>query len=317
MTTVSPDCSPQAELRRPSLPRPVLLAAALPGLRALPLARETLMPVAALPFDADRSILSAWMSVLDRGSRMARPVVVHHDRSDRALLEATLSGMDAEFWSGGDEAVHRGSSGVVRDALADCGDSTVGVEESVIIIECSTIPPPSLELQGIFQKMQSGHSWVAIDRGGSPIGLYMLSRRTLELVPPIGYFDLKEQLLPAVAAAGLSVSVERIECDRGWAGTREGYLSAVTRRGTGMGSVAGGAVVAPNARIEGGAIVCAGARVDSGALVVSSVVLPGAAIGQNAVVARSVVVPGATVAPGVLIVDSVHAAFAEPSRRFV
>jgi len=151
---------------------------------------------------------------------------------------------------------------------------------------------------------------VAAHADGSPAGLYLLSPSTLELVPPRGFMDLKEQWLGRVLAEGLPVWVHQIpsgSCTP--IRTRQDYLRAVL---PGIADTdAARTEPAFEPRILGetsqaGSLVCRGALVDREAILVDSVVLPGGVIESGAIVIRSVVCADARVPAGRTVVDSVY-----------
>jgi hypothetical protein len=144
-----------------------------------------------------------------------------------------------------------------------------------------------------------------------PAGVFYLSAGALRLVPRVGYFDLKEQLLAAIVGAGGRV--------RSWIGAprfarvvgRESYLDAIRMRlESGANARADDIVLEDGAEIRGSTIACRGVRLGARSLVVDSAILPGARIGAGAIVARSVVPPGAFVPQGAFVVDQVFASFA-------
>ncbi len=104
-----------------------------------------------------------------------------------------------------EDATPRGPAGCTRDAaLRHAADTFVVVDGTVI---------PDLDLRGLVTAHRSSgaavtavvHSAVRDAAVGfqrmSPAGIYVFSRRALELVSPFGFQDIKEHLLPALRAA--------------------------------------------------------------------------------------------------------------------
>ncbi|MFM7260275.1 MAG: hypothetical protein ACKO3W_06685, partial [bacterium] len=149
-----------------------------------------------------------------------------------------------------------------------------------------------------------------------PCGVMHLSARAIRRIPEIGYFDLKEQLLPAIAAAGGGVPVIRSKRPPFRIGDRRSYLALVNwRRSMGVAMISDAASIDPSAFIEGGTLVGRGAAILGRAIVSDSVVMPGAIVGPGAVVARSVVPPGARVGAGARVIDEVFASLGAGGRE--
>jgi NDP-sugar pyrophosphorylase family protein len=144
---------------------------------------------------------------------------------------------------------------------------------------------------------------VGVSGNDEPAGVYVFIRRMLDYVPRIGYFDLKEQFLPALAKDGVAVAPV-------WLGERmirlrdrASYLAAVRRSLQGGDDPKRARRVSPRASVSGSAmldgfcVVEDGAVIEDGAVVHDTVVLNGATVGGGAVVSRSIVGPLAAVAP--------------------
>jgi len=141
---------------------------------------------------------------------------------------------------------------------------------------------------------------VLIDRRRSPTGLVLLRVGSLASVAEVGYVDLKEQALPAIAGSEWVSAVE----------TEQRFLDPIRNRATYLAAVrvlALGPEVADDPYREDWqsafSIVEDGAVVDPGARVHDSVVLAGSVVEEGAVVARSVVCPGRTVRRSEMVVD--------------
>lgn len=291
----------------------VVLAAGLPGRRAVPLARSLGVPVALLPIDGTQSVLAGWLDGLAAAGLATPPVVVLADGAEQGMFEHAVRDREVQFWIGGDESHHRGSAGILADAFAGAFSGRSERPSGVVVIEASRAPSTAL-----IQAIRPGglDAWVAVSGSGEPLGLSYLPSKFLENVPGVGYFDMKEQLLPLLHRLGFGAHPKVVHGDFGDCRTRESYLEMVRRSlRDGAPSISSSARCAPSSRVEGASIVGAGASVEAEALVVDSVVLPGASIGAQSVVARSVVAPGATVAAGSLIVDAVMDEFADSMRR--
>jgi hypothetical protein len=298
----------------------LVLAGGLPGLRAVPLARALGVSVALLPIDERQTVLHRWLQVLSAIPAVSRPVVLLTDDGERDLFEHVLQSNTALLWSGGQDSLHRGSAGIVADAFSSCFTAK-GIEVSgVVVVESSRWPftgfGRSFELLPNPCARFGEDPWVGITSAGEPLGVAYLPARSVAMIPSIGYFDLKEQLLPLLHREGSGALPLRIEAQARDCRTRASYLESIRQELGGRGPrIAATARCAASARVEGASIICAGAEVADGALVLDSVVLPGAVVGARCVVARSVVAPGAVVATGSLAVDAEVADFVDSTRR--
>jgi hypothetical protein len=123
----------------------------------------------------------------------------------------------------------------------------------------------------------------------------------LDLIPRIGFMDLKEQLLGRAVERGFHVAVCDLKAGRPVRiRTRRQLLSASGAAHPLTASTRNGLL----ARSRFGAnCICDGAEVAESAHVLDSVVMPGARVEEGAVVVRSVVFDGGIVRRGVAVVD--------------
>ena len=170
------------------------------------------------------------------------------------------------------------------------------------------------------------------DRRLRPAGLYVWDDSLLGHIPAKGFQDLKERLLPALAALGRPAvpliwpngTVQRVD-------HLDGYLEAVRRRMVGAGEPARpslarvdpGAEVHPAARLLGPVWVEPGARVDAGAVIVGPTLIgAGSRVGSGAVIRRSVIWSDAEIAPQArtedcVVTDRAHVPGGDAGRRQV
>ena len=197
----------------------------------------------------------------------------------------------------------RGPAGAAKDACSKYPpDATLLIAEAARYVNGSLLP--MLE-----QHASSGADvTVACNPDNSPAGVFIIRCRTLSLVPPIGFMDLKEQWLGKVIEVGMAVRVYRLPGFRSYElRTREDFLAAA--------EVTGGLV---NTTLPHSSNVIGigndsagmqrwddGVEVGAGAAIVDSVIMPGCRIGAAAVVARSVLCPSAQVPAGAVAVDAV------------
>ena len=154
------------------------------------------------------------------------------------------------------------------------------------------------------------------------VGLYIFEPQVLEFIPPRGYLDIKEQLLPRLRASGLAVNGTRLSQRVGRLDRFRSYFDlnrqVVRERveaqcGDPLGVVMGeGVEIATSAQIEGPVILgagCvigervrligpanlgAGCRVEAGATVRDSILSPGARVERGGSVEESFLDAGCT-----------------------
>ena len=327
----SPVAAPQAASQAASCAATlaILLAGQSQTTRHAQLSTSLGLPTAALPINGERNLVECLIRrMVDAGFR-GTMVLALASEAERAFyanivlpaqVDAGLVRLEVRV----DTAGHRGAGGTVGDVWADvrreaCArDATVALESvhagGVIVIEAST--PPNFELARFLAAIDPAHGALigaALDL--TPAGVVWVSREAVALVPAIGFFDLKEQLVPAIVASGRSVHACVGSEESCRIVDRETYLHAVAlMRAAGAEQFAADAVIEPGARVRGDSIVCRGAVVERGALVVDAAVLPGARVCADAVVARSIVPPGSHVPRGYLVVDEVFGALGSAAK---
>ena len=127
--------------------------------------------------------------------------------------------------------------------------------------------------------------------------------KALDVVPDIGYFDLKEQLIPSIRKRGQRVcSVEVTDCLTRIR-TLESYITAIQRwamrnappESMELHHQATGRTVLDRGRRLGACIIEVGSEVSSEAVVHDSIILEGASVHSGAVISRSLVASGVMV----------------------
>ncbi len=86
---------------------------------------------------------------------------------------------------------HQSRAGVTFVAYGDEGGDDL---ENIEIDQC-----------GLIRQINTLHSSRNRRRRINPYGMYVMNREVLDMIPSGGYFDIKEQLVPAVRARGISV----------------------------------------------------------------------------------------------------------------
>jgi hypothetical protein len=270
------------------------------GLEPTPLQRLMGFPPAGLPLGRERTLLSAWLEVIDRslGPRRTSTHLLCGTAADEQwflaeLRRSTMSVTGVAVRR--DERPHRGVCGTLADAVEACGSSGW-----LLVVELNTLPPRSLS--PIFEAVATKPAMVV---GASdderPAGAFLLRAELLEEVPRRGYHDLKEQFLPLLVARGHRVAAARLSSTSVRLTDRRNYLRGI-RIWQSENCEDGG-----SSNVAGHALICSGVELASSAFILDSVVLPGAVIGPRCVVARSVVGPLIHVPEGSVLVDAVMA----------
>ena len=164
-------------------------------------------PVSSLPIATDQTILSAWNERVTQAGL---------DGSRRLLISATqenpIRKRDRERLAMEvivDERTHRGVGGVVKDALERRDDEPPS-GDIVLVIEATSSPAVDLgELARIHTQGDAAITF-GMDCDRKYAGCLLLNREILELVPSVGFFDLKEQLAQAARDSGARLEAAEI-----------------------------------------------------------------------------------------------------------
>jgi hypothetical protein len=284
--------------------RALLLAGSFRTARAQPLARSLGVPLAALPVDAHRTVLSWWIESFYTSKAVRSVTIAVSDPEERTFYERVIADtrLQCEIWI--DRNEHRGAGGTIRDFADDTLDSD---EHGIVVAECSTFG--DFVFDSLFtREVMEAHAAVLMSRDRLPSGVMFVSRRAIELIPTVGYFDLKEQLLPAIAKGGGRTRAIDADGAPYRIGTLRGYLDLVQARAQQrILLISQQSTVDPTADIRGASLIGRGAVVGARAVVSDAVVMSGAQLGEGAIVARSVIPPGAVVPPSARIIDEVFA----------
>lgn len=282
----------------------LLLAGSFRTARAQPLARSLGVPLAALPVDAHRSVLAWWIESLRAMSAVQSVTIAISDAEERAFYERVISdsGLQCDIWV--DRNEHRGAGGTVRDFADDAlGSTSVGI----MVAECSTFG--DIELNPLLaDPVIAAEAAVLMSRERLPFGVLYLSKRAVERIPTVGYFDLKEQLLPALSRSGGKTVAVQATGTPYRIGTLRGYLDLIKARAeSGASMVSQLSTCDHTAEVRGASLISRAAVIGARAVVSDAVVMPGARLGEGAIVARAVIPPGASVPAGARIIDEVFA----------
>ena len=249
-------------------------------------------------------------------------VTVCGNRETRALNSQLGRHVPADMtFSYREDPMPRGAAGCVRDA-AD-GDAS-----DTYVVTDGTAVPTGVGLPALLESHRDSGAEATVvvysepGRSGTPgavipVGIYVVNRAALECIPPRGFFDIKEHLIPKLHRAGARVLAYRITRAVPRVLNAQTYLavngmvlesvvagSAIpreySRRGEAL--IHAGASVAADATLIGPAIIGQGAEIRSRAVVLGPtsigcdvVINDGALVSRSAVWRRSAIQAGATV----------------------
>lgn len=292
---------------------PPITAVILAGsLRPSPLRRAIDRHVLTLPLGSGVTLLDAWHRAFDDLGRVEEARIVVNSDADAAALRkggdhaATDPSRAIEVVV--EPASWRGSGGLLRDALGE-----LEPDRLLLVVEAACLPPPSLaplrralaaDLDGL----------VAATDEDEPTGTYLFRAPVVSKVPDVGYFDMKEQLFPALTRDGLAVGVARFGEPPVRIRDRRSYLDAIAQHAGRMADAAGdppfepspGPSISESCQFFGRCVVEPGAAIGENAILHDAVVLEGASVGEGCIISRSIVGGGARLSPGTRIIDEIR-----------
>ena len=207
-----------------------------------------------------------------------------------------------------EDRVPRGPAGAARDA------AIVTEGENFIVIDGSVLP--AFDLPSLIEAHQDTDADITeaavINPGrdernrafGAPVGVRMISRAAIESVPPTGFQDLKEMLVPALQKAGKAAGVFSVDTINPRVHNVPSYFAA---QRWGLQRVLSGSLVLREYEIQGQTAIHTSAQVDPTLRTVGPVVIgANARIGQDVlIVGPAVVGHDVTIAGGAVLGQSV------------
>ena len=155
----------------------------------------------------------------------------------------------------------------------------------------------------------------------APVGVYVVEPGVLRHIPDRGYYDIKEQLIPALMKQETEISVtrftgrhRRITNASSYASFMQEILSGAFGGEHFIGLneaaphvwIAGGADVHPSATIIGPAVICSNATIGKHATIIGpSLVSDSVSLGDQTLVSGSILWSGASVEPGASVEQSI------------
>lgn len=257
-----------------------------------------------LPISADRNLLQHWLGHVAALARFADvPQLLL-----RILLDPVTPAPQAPVTQGPvllqverDPLEFRGVGGVLHDI-------TLAYEDDDYILVANATQLLLDPLPALVERLIESSADIAflVEPDGAPTGIMLIRCRALREIAPIGFVDLKEQALPAIARKH-TVTAVRAHVEARSVRTLESYIHAVRQFHRQQHNAT--AYQDPFAEDwqPTFSLVERLARVDAGAYLHDAVILDGGMVEAGASVVRSVVCPGATVRAGVTVLDQVVA----------
>ena len=270
------------------------------GLKASPFRATFGAPLLALPHSETQTSAQVWSEAFDRLGIDADRRCVLTDPGD------THPPADPRLRRIADSAPYRGPAGVLRDA-----QKALGFSGRCLIVESSRmLAAPDMLDDLLHVHLSRGDAvTVGTNPDGSFAGVYLATTDAIELIPGIGFMDIKEQWLPAAANSGINVRPQALSAYCHPIRDQASYFEALSRMGRFM-VPSGPCVIAhqppsPYAERYGGSLVFHTARVSPDAVVAHAVVCDGAVVETGAVVVRSILGPGARIPENGVAIDKV------------
>ncbi len=268
------------------------------------------VPTVLLPLRRSATVLEAWLEILDEAF-VSEVCIALNLGSDTHIIDTAIRSITRKraFRSVVktvlEPAAWRGPGGVIRDLTLDLEPDTI-----IVVVEGNSAPVSSA--RDVISAVQGGADGaVGVCDSNSPAGISAFRRAIFEQVPKIGYFDLKEQLLPALHDSSFQVRPVSVLRGSSRIHDRVSYLEAIGRELSVENQVVtyskeqAQTVIAETAVIDGKCLIESGVSVGDEAVVHDSVILQGATINKGAVVARSVVGQGVTIQAGSRVVNTI------------
>jgi UDP-N-acetylglucosamine transferase subunit ALG13 len=256
-----------------------------------------------LPIDQERSILAFWrdqaidLATVWNTSHLPMRVLLDQ-ASPMPTLPPVLPGVTISLER--DQLEYRGTGGVLRDACADYAD-----DDWVLVANAAQLLFGSLRNLADQLAAAGGEINVIQDSEGIPNGLILLRCGVLRAIPEIGFHDMKEQVVPALArthrvkvVATRGLTSRPIHSLQDFTETLRAYHAGRSPGPDGAGLA--------HERWQTHFSICEpGSEVAPTAIVRDAVILRGAVVEKGAVVVRSVVVQGARVRAGEKVFDQI------------
>jgi hypothetical protein len=273
------------------------------GVRPSPLGGAAGCSLLDLPFDHSMTIGEAWFAAFVRQGIPPDACVLATTPSESGGIAPAAS-----FRITRDADPYRGPAGAVRDALG-----AIDGIRTIIIAEGSRVPMTSTA-EAVVRAAAPRTIAVGVCPDGTYAGVLATDIEAIEILPTIGFIDLKEQWLPSAMKSGFRVKLCAVPSPSFRIRTKDSYLDALDRLGrfpaeaSGSGRVVAGGSESMFGTMYGRGLASDKSTVSPTAVVAHAAVAASASIGHGAIVVRSVIGPGAVVRDNEVVLDRVVSA---------
>ena len=282
------------------------------SVRATALSAATHRSVLDLPLDASGTLLNHW---LNHAGELARWAALDHLPVRVMVTQNASEPRSAESSSGHlrverDLSDYRGTGGVLRDVAADYDDDDVILVANAAQVLLDPLPAIASALQ-----RKGGEIGLISHDDGTPSGIMLITCKTLRLIPPRGFVDMKEQALPLIASKHVVRVMRRARPTGLPVRSLSDYIQALRLHHRRKSGRPGAADPLAEDWSPTFSLIEPGASVDHSARVHDSVVLRGARVEAGAVLVRSIVCPQAVVYRDHTAVDELVVGTGPKARR--
>ena len=296
-TTLSPTVAPSPVFQ--NLRAVILLAGVV---RNTPFNESIKRSLLALPLDPETTLLRHWYDQTRRltGSCQSSSLPLRVLFDPQSLLpELPQLFDDTPLIVERDPLEFRGTGGVLFDSTASYAENEYVLVGNAACLLLNDLPT-------LVARLAESNADIALlaEPRGNPTGIMLVRCGTLRQISPIGFVDLNEQALPAIAAKHL-VRVVRHPVERYPIRTLAEYINAL--RQFNLNRTSGRTVDDPFSEnwISTFSIAERPQAVASTASLLDSVVLEGGEVQDGAVVVRSLICPGAVVRARATVIDEI------------
>ena len=143
-------------------------------------------------------------------------------------VEVNNYNMDLKF---SESYLPTGTAGCIRDAVSGDCDSLL------LVLPASMVNVPDIET--LIRVHHNGKCELTVVlnpagrkgiANGESMGIYVCEPTVLKYIPPEGYYDIKESLIPAMLRAGRNIYAARLSAPAGSFRNHSEYLCAISRR---------------------------------------------------------------------------------------
>lgn len=280
------------------------------GLRLSPLRSDLNVHELCLPIAQQYSLLGVWLDVINELQQCQKVVIAVSRQSDAIEIQQVLDRLNGRKSDLPRTQVivesgrWRGTAGVLRDVAQEYAKS-----EILLAVEAACYPSENLaSLVAACDSQTMGV--VGITHNATPVGVYAFHRSVMKHVPKVGFFDVKEQLLPQMYAKKIGAQALHITNNFIRILDRKTYISAVSQyalQHDNMSDSCNGYLhQSQNSyRLVDACVIDATASIGDGSVIRKSIVLSGAKIGANAVINESIIGSGVVVPKGRVVSQAI------------